>query len=110
MKYWILGYFDGDGSIFISKRGNYIVSLIGNKKTLNFINNWVITNCYKALKVNKVRNIYEMRLGELDSYCFLAKLYDKEISNICLERKYSKFLKFKKKIEIRFKSLISIYI
>jgi len=109
MKYWILGYFDGDGSIFQTKRGDYIASIVGNKKTLNFINEWVKKHCYKSLNIHSHKNIFDIRLGELDSYCFLSRLYDKENLKYCLKRKHDKFLEFKNKIETKFKSLISIY-
>lgn len=107
-QYWILGYFDGDGSIFKTKRGDYVVSIVGNEFTLNLIKIWVNENYSINLNVKKHKSIFEFRLGELDSFCLLFNLY-KNSPKVYLERKHKLFMEVKNKVENRFKSLINIY-
>lgn len=105
---WLLGLFDGDGSIFQTKRGDYIFSLVGNYETMLFVQKKIKELYNLEINISKNKSIYQLRLGELDSYCILARLY-KENKQLGLPRKYNKFLELKNKVENRYKSLIDLY-
>lgn len=88
---FILGYFDGDGSIYQLKNNEYGINIIGTKEMLNWINN--ILNISKTLEQREVsdKNNYYIRCGgtkkPLD---ILTRLYNS--CPIHLQRKYDKYL------------------
>ena len=105
---WLLGLFDGDGSLFQTNRGDWIFSQVGNYETMLFVQKKLKEVYDLELNICKNKSIFGLRLGEYDSYCLLARLY-KNKEYMCLERKYKKFLLFKDKIENKYKSLINLY-
>lgn len=101
---FILGYFEGDGCIYIQQRKdrpNCIKSEIiicGTKKFLSFIRNYIQDkfNIYSAIKQHGKIDILTIS-GIENSYNFLNWLYSghKEKFNFIMERKYNKFLQLK---------------
>ena len=85
---YILGYFDGDGSISKTNQyNNYEISIQGTKEILEWINSLLqISNKIEQRKeINK--NSYYIRCGGTNKpYQILKKLYDS--CEIHLERKY----------------------
>ena len=85
---FILGYFDGDGSIYkTSQYNNYSISIEGTKEILQWIKNIlkIDNNLEKRYKDDK--NNYYIRCGGTNKpYNILKQLYDS--CDICLERKY----------------------
>lgn len=93
---YIIGYIDGDGSIFYStykrKYGSkrYQLSIVGTKEILNWINS-IFSQKYKVnKKVYKRDKIYQYALGRMDSEKVLKSL--KKIKIKKLERKWSKVI------------------
>lgn len=86
---FILGYFDGDGSICKLKQyNNYEWSIQGTKEILNWINSVLQLDC-KLRKRNPNSNLnnYYISIGGTNKiYNILYKLYNS--CNIHLERKY----------------------
>ena len=93
MKHFIRGYFDGDGSVYISNN-NIHISVIG---TDNFLNSMVQEinlpkrKLYKNSKNNN-SNCYFFSYSGTNAKKFLDYLYTD--SKIYLERKYTKFKSF----------------
>lgn len=87
-KPFILGYFDGDGSIYKTTQGNnYNISIQGTKEILEWIND--ILNIGKLEKRNNDnKNNYYIRCGGTNKpYNILKQLY--ESCDIHLDRKYN---------------------
>lgn len=88
-KPYILGYFDGDGSIGKSSQyNNYLFSIQGTKEVLNWINEVLNTNMKLEQRVeNPNKNSYYIRCGGTNKpYKILKSLYD--ASEVYLDRKY----------------------
>ena len=88
-KPYILGYFDGDGSIAKStQHNNYLFSIQGTKETLNWINKILNTNMKLEQRVdNPEKNSYYIRCGGTNKpYTILKDLYDS--CEVHLDRKY----------------------
>ena len=88
-KPFILGYFDGDGSISkTSQSNNYTISIQGTKEMLNWISeelNWNVK--LEKRNVNTTDNSYYIRCGGTNKpYQILKQLYDS--CNVHLNRKY----------------------
>lgn len=86
---FILGYFDGDGSICKLKQyNNYEWSIQGTKEMLNWINSVLQLDCkLKQRNPNSNLNNYYISIGGTNKiYNILYKLYNS--CNIHLERKY----------------------
>lgn len=86
---FILGYFDGDGSIFKNKSTNtYGISFIGTKEMLEWIKIVLEIDAKIEHRNNNNLNNYYIRCGGLNKpYNILKKLYDS--CNIHLDRKYN---------------------
>lgn len=88
-KPYILGYFDGDGSIYKTNQyNNYSISLMGTKETLDWVKeilNWE-TTLKKRNPNNNNNNYYIMCGGTQKPYGILKQLYDS--CEIHLDRKY----------------------
>lgn len=87
-KAFILGYFDGDGSIFKSSQyNNYFISIEGTKEILTWINQVLNINLKLEKRYDDERNNYYIRCGGTNKpYSVLNQLY-----NSCethLDRKY----------------------
>lgn len=101
----IRGLFDGDGSLsFNEKTGNTTLGLTSSNETID--------NFISFLKENGINKIYKYHRNsdnksnataiirnKEDCYNFLTKMYD--CKNIYLDRKYKKYLSFKKYYEER---------
>ena len=84
---YILGYFDGDGSIYQNINGEFGINITGTKETLEWINN--ILNISNNLEQKKEtdKNIYYIRCGGTNKpYNIMKKLY--EDCPIYLDRKF----------------------
>ena len=86
---FILGYFDGDGSICKLKQyNNYELSIQGTKEMINWINSVLQLDCKLTQRnPNSNLNNYYISIGGTNKiYNILYKLYNS--CNIHLERKY----------------------
>ena len=85
---FILGYFDGDGSIGkTSQYNNYSMSIQGTKELLEWINNVLEINLPLEKRNANEKNSYYIRCGGTNKpYQILSKLY--ESCDIHLDRKY----------------------
>lgn len=88
---FILGYFDGDGSIYkTSQYNNYGISLEGTKEMLEWINNVLNINLKLEKRKNDNKNNYYIRCGgTCKPYEILKLLYQN--SPVHLDRKYKKY-------------------
>ena len=93
---YILGYFDGDGSIF--ETGNeFGISIEGTKEILEWINS--LLNISSSLEQRKEsdKNNYYIRCGGTNKpYSIMKQLYDSCTTH--LDRKYEKFLKLQSRL------------
>lgn len=93
---YILGYFDGDGSIF--ENGNeFGINIEGTKETLDWINS--LLNISSSLEQRKEsdKNNYYIRCGGIQKpYNIMKKLYNS--CPVHLDRKYEKFLKLQSRL------------
>lgn len=87
---FILGYFDGDGSVYQLQNKEFGISIVGTKEILLWINNILnITNQLEQ-RIPTDKNTYHIRCGGIDKpYFILKSLYDSCKTH--LERKYQKY-------------------
>lgn len=86
---FILGYFDGDGSIYLnsSKEINYGISFEGTKEILEWINSLLNISSNLEKRYDNNKNSYSIRCGGTRKpYQIMRQLY--ESVDIHLERKY----------------------
>ena len=89
---YILGYFDGDGSISESKNKEFLISFVGTKETLEWINSLLSISNFLEKRNKNDKNCYYIRCGGYNKpYNIMKQLYDS--SPINLTRKYEKFKK-----------------
>lgn len=88
---FILGYFDGDGSIYkTTQYNNYSISIQGTRELLTWINKILQINLPLEQRCQNERNEYYIRCGGTNKpYFILKQLYDS--CDIHLERKYQIF-------------------
>lgn len=87
---FILGYFDGDGSIFETKQKNFGISFQGTKEILEWINSILLISSHLEKRYNDENNNYYIRCGGIDKpYRIMRKLYNSV--DIHLDRKYEIF-------------------
>lgn len=87
---YILGYFDGDGSIFQTKQNEFGINIEGTKETLEWINNILnISNKLEKRKDDNTNNYYIRCGGIQKPYQILKQLYNSV--DIHLDRKYEIF-------------------
>lgn len=87
---FILGYFDGDGSIFQTNQGSYGISIEGTKEILNWINSILNISSHLEKRKQDNKNNYFIRCGGIEKpYLIMKKLYNSV--NVNLERKYNIF-------------------
>lgn len=87
---YILGYFDGDGSISELKSGEFSISFVGTKEILEWINSVLnISNHLEKRQQNDSNNYYIRCGGFNKPYEILKQLYNSV--NVHLDRKYEKF-------------------
>lgn len=89
---FILGYFDGDGSLFKASQGNnYGINIEGTKEMLEWINNILEISDHLEKRQKNDTNNYYIRCGGVNKpYYIMKKLYDSCSEH--LERKYNIFL------------------
>lgn len=95
IKYWILGYFDGDGCISICQNGRFLSSFVGTKETLQYIENYFGYTNISISREHAKRSeteIYSIKFSEGKTLEMLNHLYDDNITDICMKRKYDKYL------------------
>lgn len=88
---YILGYFDGDGSIFqFNNNTEWGINIVGTKEILEWINNILSITTSLEKKNEDGKNNYYIRCGGIQKpYEILKKLYDSV--DVHLDRKYQKF-------------------
>lgn len=87
---FILGYFDGDGSIYQTSQGAFGISIEGTKELLEWINSILHIANKLEKRNNDDTNNYYIRCGGINKpYEIMKKLYDS--CSIHLDRKYKKF-------------------
>lgn len=88
---FILGYFDGDGSISKTNcYNNYCISFQGTKEILNWINNLFEISKLDKRQKESSKNSYYIRCGGTNKpYNILKQLYDS--CEVHLDRKYKLF-------------------
>lgn len=91
IKYWILGYLDGDGCICIGQNGRFSLSFVGTKATLDFIQNYFKTNVAYRHE-HQSSQTYSIIYTEGLTQKILNYLYDDISIPLCLKRKYNKYL------------------
>ena len=106
IKSFILGYFDGDGSIYVNstKYPYYSISIVGLPETLDFISEYLVENKLidKKPKHNKRKEehyVCYIRWGGNNIVTkIMEHLYQDIDLKIPLKRKYELFLKCKNKV------------
>lgn len=96
IKYWILGYFDGDGGLTIwddkaYHRKRYKMSFLGTKEVIDYIQDFLFSTKTTTLAHN-CKATYQINFTETDTLAILNYLYKDFDMSICLERKYQKYL------------------
>lgn len=107
MKYFILGYLDGDGSIsyFTTNTGRkqFNITFTGTLETIHYIQHFLCKDNLKIIQrypERKVNNYTLYVSGNEQLYAILSDLYsDPEINQICMKRKFDKYMLLKKQIE-----------
>lgn len=93
-EFWlpfILGYFDGDGSIYQSNSNNeFYLSIQGTKEMLEWINKILSISSKLEKRREDNKNSFYIRCGGYNKpYQILKKIYDS--CSICLDRKHKIF-------------------
>lgn len=88
---FILGYFDGDGSIYTTQQNLFGCSIEGTFELLSWINEILnISSCLEKRDKNSQTNNYYIRCGGTNKpYLILKQLYDS--CDVHLERKFKIF-------------------
>ena len=88
---YIRGYFDGDGSLYQNKNGNWTVSIEGTKEMLLWINevlNFEVSKLEQRKETEK--NSYHIRAGgTLKPFNIVNQLY--QDATIYLDRKFESY-------------------
>lgn len=92
---FIRGYFDGDGSITITKSNNIFVTILGTETFLlelkRQFNKTTNTTCGWVSRHNKSRIFHFCIHGNISGNIFLKWIYSNSTSNTRLNRKYNKW-------------------
>lgn len=84
---YILGYFDGDGSLVKFANGEYNINITGTKATIEWINQVLQVSSHLE-KRNANTETYHIRCGGTNKpYSIMKQLYD-SCPNVHLDRKY----------------------
>lgn len=93
VKYWILGYFDGDGGItFNETTGRYKSYFTGTYEVLEFINNYFGYDNTIRQEHNCLNNTYKVEYTEGKTDTMLSSLYDTYSESFSLDRKRTRFI------------------
>lgn len=96
IKYWVLGYYDGDGGLSIWKdkfNFRYKMTFLGTKEVINYIQDFLQTNKNIRLAHN-CKETYEICYTEGPTKQILDYFYsEKDILDFCLKRKYDKYIR-----------------
>jgi intein/homing endonuclease len=97
IRHFIRGYFDGDGSIILPKRGwkSTTVHIVGNKQFIHSVREIIKNETGKLMGIysNKNSNVYEVKSsGIFNVYSILNYLY--KDATIYLQRKYDRYIDF----------------
>lgn len=111
IKYFILGYIDGDGSIayYVTSTGRkqFNLNITGTHETISFIADYFNKANLKLFSRYPKKNNNNITLniqGNDQLYSILSNLYcDEDINSICMERKYKKYLELKEQQETKYK-------
>ena len=87
IRHWIRGYFDGDGSVSISKVGRKRGSFFGNKEVMDFI----LGQCSFLCGPYPMKNGWSVGFSGSKAKQLYSFLYNR--STVCLERKKNIFKK-----------------
>lgn len=110
IKYFILGYIDGDGSITYTTsntgRKQFALNITGTREMCEFIKSY-FGSTVKLMKRNKDTDSNNWTLciqGNTQLHHILQELYeDEDIVNICMSRKFKRFLMLKEQQETKIK-------
>lgn len=87
---FILGYFDGDGSVFQTKDGEFHINIVGTKEILEWINGLLNISSHLEKRKQDDKNNYYIRCGGYQKpYEILKRLYDSV--SVHLDRKFEIF-------------------
>ena len=91
LQHFIRGYFDGDGSISVSSKNKWSISIASNKEFSEALFVYLHTNDIKSTITKHYKNnVYYNRItGRLNCIDFYTFIY--ETSNVHLIRKFDKF-------------------
>lgn len=111
IKYFILGFIDGDGSISYyttnTGRKQFNLSITGTLEIVHYVMKYWNKENLKILQRYPERNVNNYTLsvsGNDQLLVFLNELYsDIDINKICLQRKYNKYLLLKEQQENKYK-------
>jgi hypothetical protein len=99
MSHFIRGVFDGDGSISGNDRSHLQLCIVGNKPFLEQIQDFLI----RKVNVSKTKiypltqsQAYKLQYTGSQIFKILKLIYNKSNEDICLNRKYIKYLEFNK--------------
>lgn len=109
IKYFILGYIDGDGSISYyttsTGRKHFSLNVTGTNEMISYITDYFNLGHIKLFKRHLDRDNNNISLnvqGNDQLYKILSELYsDKDINKICMKRKYSRFKLLKEQKECK---------
>ena len=87
---FILGYFDGDGSIYCTSQNEFCINIVGTKEILEWINGILHISTSLEKRNDDEKNNYYIRCGGFQKpYKIMKMLY--ESSQVYLDRKYQIF-------------------
>jgi hypothetical protein len=97
LKYFVRGYFDGDGSAYIRRSGQVCVSVISSVAFSTALANYCQTTLNITLQQRRVGKVSSVGTGHSAKVLkFLCWLYSDLNKDLYLERKYMKFLEIKR--------------
>jgi hypothetical protein len=103
LKYFILGCFDGDGSVFSSDNKNFTWNFVGTKSMCDGISSYIKNNLDIVLNVKLVPHfqfLYQIRCSKRDDIFKLLEYLYYDVS-FKMKRKYVEFIKIKNLIDFR---------
>ena len=102
MSHFIRGVYDGDGSISGNKRRNLQLAIAGNKPFLKQIQEILVKECdLNEVGIYPLKSrAYKLQYTGIQIFRILNFIYKNSNSTMRLNRKYEKFLYFKKKYKV----------